>query len=305
MFYLVIRTENLTKYYGHRIGVHNLTLEVEPGEVFGFLGTTGAGKTTTIRMLLDFVRPTSGRAVVMGRDVRKHSLEVRRQVGFLPGSFSFDKQQTGEAALRYLAGLRGSGMNDDVSWNYVGELCDRLGVDLQKKGAAYTEADRQKLGLVQAFMRRAELLILDEPTRGLDSDAQRAFFQLVSEARSEGRTVFFATKSLQEVERACDRVAVIHQGQLVTVERAVRLRGRSLRKVEMRFANPISAEIFAGIKNIENLHMVDNWVSCTVRGDPDALIKLASKYRVTDFISQQPTLEEAFKSYYGVSSYAA
>lgn len=305
MFYLVIRTENLTKRYGHRIGVQNLTLEVEPGEVYGLLGGQGAGKTTTIRMLLDFVRPTSGRALVLGREAHKHSLEIRRQVGFLPANFSFDPRLTGEACLRYLSGLRGAGSTNEISWDYVIELSQRLGVNLNSKLATLSIGDRQKIGLVQAFMHRPELYILDEPTRGMDAEAQRVFFQLVAEARADGRSVFLATSSLHDAERACDRVAVLHQGQLVTVERAVRLRGRSMRKVEMRFASPISAEMFCGLSNVENVRMEDNWISCTVRGDPDALIKLASQYRVTDFISQQLTLEEAFKNYYGVSGYGA
>ncbi len=300
MFYLVIRTENLTKLYGHRAGVKNLTLEVEPGEVFGFLGTKGAGKTTTIRMLLDFVRPSSGRALVFGRDAHRHSMEIRRQVGFLPAHFSFDGRMTGESCLRYLAGLRGN-----VSWGYVRQLSERLGVNLSRKIDNLSEGERQKVGLLQAFMHQPELYILDEPTRGLDAEAQHAFFQLVSEARGEGRTVFLATDSLHEAERACDRVAVLHKGELVTVERAVYLRGRSMRKVEMRFAGPVSADLFMGLSNVENIHLEENRVSCTVRGDPDALIKLASQYRVTDFISQQPSLEEAFKNYYGISSYAA
>jgi ABC-2 type transport system ATP-binding protein len=300
MFYLVIRTENLTKYYGHHLGVQNLTLEVEPGEVFGFLGTAGAGKSTTIRMLLDFVRPTSGRALVLGRDVRRHSLEVRRQVGFLPAAFSFGGHLTGEDGLRYLAGLRA-----DVSWPYVCELSERLGVNLARKVTALTPADKQKLGLVQAFMHRPELLILDEPAQGLDADAQNALFHLISEARLEGRSVFLATQSLHDVERICDRVGILRQGSLVAVERTVRLRGRSLRRVEMRFAGPVSADLFARLNNVENVHIEDNLLSCTVRGDPDALIKLASQYRITDFICQQPALEEVVSRYYGEPGYAA
>ena len=302
MFYLVIRTENLTKYYGHRLGVKDLTLSVEPGEVFGFLGPQGAGKTTTIRMLLDFVRPSSGRALVLGREVRKNSLEVRRQVGFLPSNFAFARNMTGESCLRYLAGLRGPG--SEVSWDYVRELSTRLGVGLNQKISELTSGDLQKIGLVQAFMHKPELMLLDEPARGLDADAQRAFFQLVADARAEGRTVFYATSMLQEVERVCDRVAVINQGQLVTVERAVRLRGRALRKVQLRFSSPISPEIFASLTNVENIRMDENWMTCTVQGDPDALIKLASQYRVTDIISQSPSLEESFKRYYGIGGYA-
>jgi ABC-2 type transport system ATP-binding protein len=300
MFYLVIRTENLTKYYGRRPAVQDLTLEVEPGEVFGFLGTPGAGKTTTIRMLLDFARPTSGRALVLGQEVRKNSLEIRRQVGYLPAAFSCGGDLTGEAFLRYLAGLRG-----DVSWAYVQELSERLGIDLALRCAGLRPAEKQKLGLVQAFMHRPELLVLDEPARGLDGDARNVLFHLVAQARREGRSVFLATRSLLDVERVCDRVGLLHQGRLLAVERAVRLRGRALRRVEMRFAGPVSPEIFSRLQNVENVRLEDNLLSCTVRGDPDPLIKLASQYRVTDFLCQQPALEEVFHHDYGVSAYAA
>jgi len=300
MFYLVIRTENLTKVYGRNPGVQNLTLEVEPGEVFGFLGTPGAGKTTAIRMLLDFVRPTSGRALVLGQEVRKHSLDIRRQVGYLPAEFSFGDHTTGEAGLRYLAGLRG-----DVSWAYIRELSEHLAVDLYARWGQLSQLDKQKLGLVQAFMHRPELLILDEPVRGLDGETRNALFRLIAQARREGRSVFMATQSLHDVERICDRVGVLHQGRLIAVDRVVRLRGRALRRVEMRFAGPISPEVFTRLANVENVRLEDNLLSCTVRGDPDALIKVASQYCVTDFICQQPALEEVVSSYYGGGSYAA
>ena len=300
MFYLVIRTENLTKFYGHRPGVQDLTLGVEPGEVFGFLGTAGAGKTTTIRMLLDFVRPTAGRALVLGQDVHKHSLDIRRQVGYLPAKFSFSGRMTGEDCLRYLAGLRG-----DVSWAYVQALSEQLGINLSGRFAHLCPVEKQKLGLVQAFMHRPELLILDEPARGLDDEARDALFHLIGQARREGRSVFMATQSLHDVERICDRVGILHQGRLLAVERTVRLRGRALRRVEMRFAGPVSPDIFAHLANVENIRLEDNFLSCTVRGDPDPLIKLASKYRVTDLLCQQPALEEVFNRYYGVGSYAA
>ena len=300
MFYLVIRTENLTKYYGRNLGVQNITLEVEPGEVYGLLGTPGAGKTTIIRMLLDFIRPTSGRALILGREAHKHSMDIRRQVGFLPERFTFDGSQTAEIALRYLASLRG-----DVSWEYVQELCAQFKLDLTRKCSLMTPLEQQKLGLVQAFMHRPELLILDEPGRGLDAESLQVLFRLIRQARQEGRSVLYATQSLHEAERICDRVAVLHQGCLVAVERAVRLRGRALRKVEMRFAGPVSADIFSALNNVENVRMEDNLLSCTVRGDPDSLIKLASQYRVTDFICQQPALEEVFNSYYGVGGHAA
>jgi ABC-2 type transport system ATP-binding protein len=154
-------------------------------------------------------------------------------------------------------------------------------------------------------MHRPELLILDEPAQKLDGEAQIVLFHLIAEARREGRSVLLATQSLHDVERICDRAAVLHEGRLIAVERAVRLRSRSLRRVEMRFAGPISLDSFASLRNVENLRLEDNLLCCTVRGDPDSLIKLASQYRVTDIICQQPGLDEVVNCFYGVSGYAA
>jgi ABC-2 type transport system ATP-binding protein len=296
MYYVVIRTENLTKMYGARRGVEDLTFQVEPGEIFGLLGPSHAGKSTVVRLLLDFVRPTSGRALVFGQDIHRHSQTIRGQVGFLPASFTMDGRLTGLATLSFLAGLR---KGADLA--YARELASRLGVNLALPTARLSAADRQKIGLVQAFMHRPELLILDEPTRNLDAEAQTAFFHLVADVRSQGGTVLFTSTSLAEVERTCDRVGVMNQGRLVEVVRAVRLRSRALRKVEMRFGCPVSVEAFAHLSNLEDVRLEDNLLRCTVQGDPDLLIKTASQYRITDFICQQPTLEEAYHRYYGVS----
>ncbi len=299
MRYLMIRTEDLSKQYGQRLGVNELTFEVEPGEIFGFLGPDGAGKTTTVRLLLDFIRPSSGRALVLGMDLHENSLKIRRQVGYLPGEISLYHNTTGEKLLRYLARLRGG-----VAWEYVLELAARLDVDLSRPVDAMSALERRKIGLAQAFMHRPELLVFDEPTRGLDAPTQQAFYRLMIEARNEGCAIFLASSSLSEMERTCDRVGILYRGELAAVERGVHLRSRAMRHIEMRFANPVSAETFSRLPNLENLQQRENQISCTVHGDPDALIKLASQFRVTDFISQIPTLEEAFRCYYGVNAHA-
>lgn len=300
MRYLVIRTENLTKLFGHRLAVEDICLEVEPGEVYGFLGPDGAGKSTTIRMLLDFVRPSRGRALVLGMEAHRQAAAIRRQVGYLPGSLTIGGRQTGLELMRTLGKLRG-----DLDQPYLIELADRFSLNLNTPIAALTRAEQSKLGLVQAFAHRPELLILDEPTRGLDSAAQEIFYDLIGAARAEGRAVLLASASLREMERVCDRVAVLHHGHVIAVERGVQLRARAMRKVEMRFAAPVNPDLFSALSNLDNLRMDDNKLRCTVHGDPDALIKLASQYRVTDFICQQPSLEEAFRAYYGVSDLAA
>jgi ABC-2 type transport system ATP-binding protein len=299
MRYLLIRTEDLSKVYRQRLGIKDITLEVEPGEIYGYLGPEGAGKTTTIRLLLDFIRPTSGHALILGMDNHQNSIKIRRQVGYLPGEFSLYNSMTGTKVLRYLSRLRGG-----VEWQYVQELIDRFKLDVSCKINTMTASHRCKLGLVQAFMHKPELLILDDPARRLDAAGQVVLYDLLYEARSEGRSIFLASSSLSEMERIADRVAVLYKGELLAVERGVQLRARAVRRVEMRFAAPLNVEVFSGLKNLENLRMFHNSMSCIVRGDPDNLIKTASQYRVTDFISQTLTLEEAFQSYYGVNGHA-
>jgi ABC-2 type transport system ATP-binding protein len=299
MRYLMIRTEDLSKVYRQRLGIKDITLEVEPGEIYGYLGPEGAGKTTTIRLLLDFIRPTSGHALILGMDNHQNSIKIRRQVGYLPGEFSLYNSMTGTKVLRYLSRLRGG-----VEWQYVQELIDRFKLDVSCKINTMTASHRCKLGLVQAFMHKPELLILDDPARRLDAAGQVVLYDLLYEARSEGRSIFLASSSLSEMERIADRVAVLYKGELLAVERGVQLRARAVRRVEMRFAAPLNVEVFSGLKNLENLRMFHNSMSCIVRGDPDNLIKTASQYRVTDFISQTLTLEEAFQSYYGVNGHA-
>ncbi len=297
MYYVVIRTENLTKTYGTHRGVEELTFQVEPGEIFGLLGPQNAGKSTVVRLLLDFARPTSGRALIFGQDVRRNPQETRSQVGFLPANFSIFDQFNGLGTLSFLAGLRRG-----ADLTYARQLAERLGVDLNLPAARLSSTDRQKIGLAQAFMHHPELLILDEPTRNLDPEAQKVFAQLMAEVRAQGSTVLFTSASLPEVERCCDRVGVLHQGRLIEVVRAVRLRSRSLRKVEMRFGCPVPADAFAQLNNLQDVRLEDNQLRCTVQGDPDSLIKIASQYRVTDMICQQPTLEETYHRYYGLSN---
>jgi ABC-2 type transport system ATP-binding protein len=220
-------------------------------------------------------------------------------VGYLPGEFSLYNQMTGEKVLRYLSRLRGR-----IKWNYVLALTERFNLKIDCKINTLNASDRCKLGLVQAFMHQPELLILDDPAKGLDSSGKEVLYELLLEARSEGRSVFLASSSLNEMERIADRIAVLYKGELLAIERGVHLRARAMRRVEMRFSAPVDINIFSGLKNLENIRLFHNSLICTVRGDPDSLIKMASQYRVTDIISQTLSLEEAFQSYYGVNGHA-
>ncbi len=299
MRYLVVRTENLTKQYGRRQALLNLTIEVEPGEIYGILGPKGAGKSTLIHILLDLVRPSRGNALVLGLDCQRQGSQVRQQIGYLPDNLRLNSTQSGEEWLQSLSRLR-----RNVDLELAHGLASRFQLDLKKSLRAYTNAERKMLGIIQAMMHRPELMIFDEPCVGMDRKTQNIFFQLITEARAEGRTVLIASESLTDMERICDRVAVLHQGRLVAIERGVQLRARALRIIEMRFATAVNREIFASMPNLHDLVLEDNKVRCTVQGDPDALIKLASQYRVMDIISQQPTLEEVYRTYYGIGSYA-
>jgi ABC-2 type transport system ATP-binding protein len=300
MRYFVIRTENLSKDFHRKRALANLTLEVEPGEVYGVLGPRGAGKTTLLHILLNIVRPSSGNVNVLGMDSQRQSLEIRRQVGFLPQVLEFPAGANGEQILARLGKLRGN-----IDWDEVRSLAARFDFDLIKPSHTYNALDERKLAIIQAFMHRPDLVLMDEPSKGLDMTTVTELYRLVAELRSQGRSVLIASASLTEMERICDRVAVLYQGSLVTVERGVQLRTRALRKIEMRFASNLAPEVVAALPNLKNVVLDNNKLFCTVHGDPDALIKAVSQYRILDFISQQPSLEEVYQTYYGIPPYAA
>ncbi len=289
----VIHTEGLTKFYGKHRGVLDIDLEERRGEVFGYLGPNGAGKTTTIRVLLNFIRPTRGRATIFGLDIRQHGLEARRRIGYLPGELSLYHNLKGEEQLQYLGHLRGG-----VEWVEVQKLAARLECDLTQRIRAMSHGNRQKLGLIQAFMNRPDLLILDEPTIGLDPLMQQEFYRLIAEAKGEGRTVFLSSHIMPEVERICDRVAIIRQGNLVAVEDVSTLKARAVRRLEIHFAAPIADDSFSEIEGVRDVRVDDTVLSCTVVGDLDALVKAAARAKVINVISHEPNLEEIFLTYY-------
>ncbi len=289
----VIETEGLTKSYRGRRGIVDVSLAVGEGEVFGFLGPNGAGKTTTIRTLLDLIRPTRGTARVLGLDSHRDSLEIRRRLGYLPGEVALYPRLTGERFLRHVAALRGG-----VPEERLRELADRLGCDLTREIRALSHGNRQKVALVQAFMHRPELLLLDEPTQGLDPLVQQVFAELVREARDEGRTVFLSSHVLSEVEALCDRVGIIREGRLIAMEHVRALRSRALRRLEIRFAEPVPEAVFRNLPGVRDLVVADATVRCTVVGALDAVVKAAARFRVEDLRSEEPSLEEVFLTYY-------
>jgi ABC-2 type transport system ATP-binding protein len=289
----VIDTAKLTKYYGKQLGIEDVDLEVKRGEVFGYLGPNGAGKTTTIRTLLDFIRPTRGSATVFGLDIRQSSVDIHRRVGYLNGELALYNNMTGEDLLKYLGNLRGG-----LDWKYVRELAARFQCDLSRRIQGLSLGNKQKLGLLQAFMHKPELLILDEPTNGLDPLMQHEFYDLLTETKKEGRTIFLSSHILPEVEKVCDRVGIIRQGKLVTVETIEALKSHSVRQLEIHFARAIPKEKFSNVPGIRDILVQDKLLTCNVVGSLDALVKAAAQFEVINIISHEPSLEDIFMTYY-------
>jgi ABC-2 type transport system ATP-binding protein len=292
---IIIHTDHLTKFYGKARGVVDLDVAVRRGEIFGYLGPNGAGKTTTIRTLLDFIRPTAGSATVFGLDSRRESLQIRRRAGYLPGELALYEGMTGRDFLRYAASLRGG-----TDWRYVEALAGRLGASLTQPIRTLSHGNKQKLGLIQAFMHKPELLILDEPTVGLDPLVQQEFYRLLAEVKAEGRTVFLSSHVLPEVEKTCDRVGIIREGRLAAVEEVASLKAKALRRLEIRFAGPVPAAAFEGLPGVRDVRVeaTPGTLHCTVAGALDAVVKAAAQFEVVDLLSHEPGLEEIFLAYY-------
>jgi ABC-2 type transport system ATP-binding protein len=289
-----IRTERLTKHYGDVRALVDLDLEVRTGEIFGFLGPNGAGKTTMIRTILDELRPTAGRASILGMDSRTDSLAIRRRVGYVPGDLALYPKLTGRELLTFFANLRGG-----VDWSVVDGLAERLDADLSRHIRDLSSGNRQKVGLIQAFMNEPDLLIMDEPSSGLDPLIQREFQAMMREVAAEGRTVFLSSHTLSEVQRVADRVGIIRHGELVAVEAVADLRSKAMRRIEFEFAEPVAEEVFAAVDGVRDIVVEDHRVSLAYDGKIDALLTtVAGRYEVVDIATREADLEEIFLTYY-------
>ncbi|HSI94316.1 MAG TPA: ABC transporter ATP-binding protein [Jiangellaceae bacterium] len=289
----VVLTEDLTKFYGEHLGMDGLDLEVRSGEVFGFIGPNGAGKTTTIRLLLDLIRPTRGRLRVLGQDPRSGGATLRRRLSYLPGELPLDGRQSARELLTFLGNLRGG-----VAQERIDRLAERLKLDLSRPIRGLSKGNKQKVGLVQAFMHDPELLILDEPSSGLDPLLQHEFLAMVREVRASGRTVFMSSHVLAEVEHVADRVGILRAGRLVAVEDIEVLRQRAVRRVEIRFGAPVPAAAFQRLPGMRDVAMNGELLRCVVEGSADALVKAAAQFPVVSLLSHEPDLEEIFLTYY-------
>jgi len=288
-----IATSGLTKDFGSGRGLFGLDLEVRQGEVFGFLGPNGAGKSTTMRLLLDLIRPTAGSARVLGLDAVADSLTIRRRVGFLPGDWALYPKLTGRAVLDYLARLRGG-----VDPRLRDSLAERFDADLDRPLHELSTGNRQKLGLIQAFMHEPELLILDEPIAGLDPLVQQSFHALLGEVSAQGRTVFLSSHTLSEVERVTQRLAILREGRVVVVDSLENLRKVAVQRLEIEFAESVPASAFQALPGVTEATGNGRTVTVSFAGSADAVVKAAAAHEVRAIRPGEEDLEDIFLRYY-------
>jgi ABC-2 type transport system ATP-binding protein len=289
----IIETKDLTVYYGKHRGIRDVNLTVEKGEVFGFLGPNGAGKTTTQRVLLDVFPPTSGKASIFGLDCQAQGVELRKRIGYLPGELALYSNMKASDFFSMYEYLRG----ENGSKDYWRELADRLNLDTNRKIREFSRGNKQKMGVVAAFMNRADLLILDEPTGGLDPLVQKTVLEMVREAKAEGRTVFFSSHILSEVQAVCDRVGIIRDGQLVATQRVEDLFAQRMNRIDLIFDGlpPIGAFDLSGVTELERRVKT---IVLEVRENLPLVLAAAAQHNVVDIETHNISLEDIFLAYY-------
>jgi ABC-2 type transport system ATP-binding protein len=288
-----ITTLGLTKDYGAGHGIFDLDLEVGHGEIFGFLGPNGSGKSTAMRVLMGLISPTSGSAALLGEDVVRTGPALHRRIGYLAGDWGLYPTLTGTAALRYLARVRGG-----VDPDRVHALATRFGAQLDRPLRELSTGNRQKIGLIQAFMHDPELLILDEPTRGLDPLVQNHFHALLHEARDAGRTVFLSSHTLTEVERVADHVGVLREGRLVVVDTLEHLRAEAVSSIDVTFVGDVDLQVLERVENVRSAVGVAGAVRIEFKGSADALLKALAGHEVTSLRPGAEDLESILLKYY-------
>jgi len=289
----VISCEALTKYYGKNRGIEDLTFEVRPGQVYGFLGPNGAGKTTTIRCLLSLLRPTSGKAYLFDQEVTVDSHDLRRRIGYVPGDVAFFEKQSGRWMLDYVSGLRGQRGRSEA------ELRERLEFDDSRKIRELSKGNKQKLALIIALMHDPELLMLDEPTSGLDPLNQQVVFDILEERVRDGATVFLSSHILPEVERVCERVAIIRDGKVVAEESVGVLLSKAIRTVEVTYEDPVPDDFVEGIGGVTAVErMGDTAIRATIAEDIGGALRGFLERPIKDIQVEHATLEEVFLQYY-------
>jgi ABC-2 type transport system ATP-binding protein len=288
-----IRTEGLTKDFGSGRGLFDLHLDVHEGEVFGYLGPNGAGKTTTIRLLMGSIHPAAGSASIFGLDCQRQAVEVKHHVGYVPGELPQFGGLRGSEIVAYMAGLRGG-----VDGRWVAQICERFSLDLGRRFREYSRGNKQKLAILLGFMHRPRLLILDEPTGGLDPLNQQAFYDMCREVKNEGATVFLSSHILSEVEHVSDRIAILRAGRLVRTAALRDLHDIRFHQVELEFNGEVPAAAIRAATGVDRVEVENHRVHCIVRGSFDPLIKAVCGSEILSFSSHEPSLEEVFLTYY-------
>ncbi|CAB5241002.1 unannotated protein [freshwater metagenome] len=286
---VVISLNKLSKNYGNSRGITDISFDISRGEVFGFLGPNGAGKTTALRTLVGLIKATSGSARILCYDALHSSSELRSKIGYLPGSLSLYKNYTGLELLHFLAKMRQLNCDDAIK-----DFAQRLNLDLNRKIGDLSQGNRQKVGVIQAFMHKPEVLLLDEPTGGLDPLSQRAFEDMLDEVQARGATIMLSSHVLSEVEHLADRIAIVNEGRLLVVEHISVLKERAIRKLDLNFDTEVSIELFKNITSIKDLQSHGTQISCSVIGSETEVLKVAVENNVRSVNSHETSLEEIF-----------
>jgi len=287
----IIETNNLTKFYGKNRGIEDVSLKVKEGEIFGFIGPNGAGKSTTIRLLLSLIYPTSGTAKIFNKDCIKYGHEIRQSIGYLPSEvFYYDRMRVKDL-LKYSASF----YKGDYT-NRIKELSDIMELDLNRKIDELSFGNKKKVGIVQGLLHKPKLIILDEPTSGLDPLMQQKFFDLIVKENKEGATIFFSSHILGEVQKLCNRVAIIREGHIVKIEDIKTLRNNNYKKILIK-SNDFDKTII-NIDGVSNINIYKNEINFFYKGDINKILKIINTRKINDIIIEQPTLEEIFMHYY-------
>ena len=288
-----VEITGFSKTYGTKIAVDRLDLKVNEGEVFGFLGPNGAGKSTTIRSILNFLTPSDGKISIFGLDSVKNSVEIKNHIGYLAGDISLYDSMSGYQLFKYLTGL-----GKTTNWDYVDDLANRLQISPQAKIGTLSKGNKQKIGLIQAFMHQPKLLILDEPTSGLDPLMKQVFYEMVLQMKHLGNSVFVSSHDLNEVQHICDKAAFIKSGRLIATEN---IRGAfefSLRRYTITFPKLPEISVFEKIESVSEVTQDENKLTVTVKGDISEFIKTLSDQDPIDLSEEETSLEDIFMKYY-------
>lgn len=292
----IIETKKLTKYYGKTLGILDLDLTIEEGEIFGFIGPNGAGKSTTIRTLLGLIHPTSGSATIFGKDITKFGSEIKQEIGYLPSEvFYYDGMKVIDL-LKY----SGSFYKKDskIIAKRIKELAKYLDLDLKKKIDDLSYGNKKKVGIIQGLLHEPKLIILDEPTGGLDPLMQQRFFDLLRLENKKGATILFSSHILNEVQKLCDRVAIIKDGKIIRVDKISTLAENTHKRFKLETAVRVDKNRFIGIKGISDLVITDNSVTFLFRGHINEITKIIASLNLTNLLVEEPDLEEIFMHYY-------